>query len=139
MKKIKRINIDVNKCTGCRICEMICSAYHAEVQYSNINPSGARIRVFEDKENGVYVPVLAGPYSEVECPGRTTLVINGKEYGDCSFCRAACPSRRQFQEPDAAGIPLKCDMCGEPGPELPMCVAWCPTNALAYQVQEVPD
>ena len=29
-KKIKTIKVDVDKCNGCRGCEVICSAFHAE-------------------------------------------------------------------------------------------------------------
>ena len=140
MKKIKIIKIDADKCTGCRECEMICSAYHAEPQYSSINPRRSRIQVFEDEENGVYIPILAGPYTDVECLGRNIVTINGKEYSECSFCRASCPARGLFTEPDEPEIPLKCDMCGENcgEPELPepKCVEWCMADCLTYVERE---
>ena len=44
--------------------------------------------------------------------GRDKYIIDGKEYDECGFCRAACPSRDLFKEPDS-GLPLKCDMCEE--------------------------
>ena len=111
MKTVKTIRIDPDKCRGCMACEAICSASHAEPRYSITNPLRSRIRVLFDEENDVYVPVLAGQYTDAECSGRILTVINGKEYGECSFCRASCPSRDQFKEPDAPDIPLKCDMC----------------------------
>ncbi|MBI2979521.1 MAG: (4Fe-4S)-binding protein [Chloroflexi bacterium] len=134
MKKVtKIIRIDADKCSGCRACEVICSAYHAEPQYSIVNQKRSRIRIFRDEENDLYVPILAGAYTDVECNGHTATIIKGKEYGDCSFCRQSCPSRDLFKEPDS-GLPLKCDMCGEPMPEggIPMCVKWCLTDALLY-------
>ncbi len=128
------IKIAPDKCTGCRSCEAICSAYHNDCL---VNPKRSRIRVFFDEGNDVYVPVIAGPYTDAECNGRNIVVFNGKEYGECSFCRASCPSRELFKEPDAPDIPLKCDRCGEPPPEGgPMCVQWCLNEALTYEERE---
>jgi benzoyl-CoA reductase subunit BamC len=135
MKIIKRIKIDIDKCNGCRACEVICSAFHAEPKFGIVNPKRSRIRVFWNLENDLYYPILAGQYTDAECNGRHTTVINGKEYDQCSFCRASCPSRDLFKEPDAIDIPLKCDMCGEPPPpEGPLCVKWCLDKALTYVV-----
>ena len=69
-KTIKTIKIDVDKCHGCRACEMICSAFHAEPKYSSNNPARARIRVIRDPLRDVYVPVYAGEYTVAECAGR---------------------------------------------------------------------
>lgn len=133
MKITKMITIDIDKCNGCRVCEVICSAFHAEPKYSIANPKRSRIRVFSDVENDLYAPILAGQYTDAECNGRNITIINGKEYGECSFCRASCPSRDLFKEPDAQDIPLKCDMCGEPPPpEGPLCMKWCLEKALTY-------
>ena len=96
--------------------------------------------MYKDEENDVYVPVLAGSYTDVECLGRSTVVINGKEYGECSFCRSSCPTRDLFKEPDELEIPLKCDMCGEEPPLTePMCVKWCMSDALTYEEREEED
>jgi benzoyl-CoA reductase subunit BamC len=133
MKTIKTIKIDADKCRGCMACEAICSAYHADPKYSTNNPKRSRIRIFFDEDNDVYVPVFAGQYTDAECNGRNLVTINGKAYGECSFCRSSCPSRDIFKEPDAPDIPLKCDMCGEPGPaDGPLCVKWCLCDALTY-------
>ena len=69
-KIVKTIKIDVDKCHGCRACEMICSAFHAEPKYSSNNPARARIRVIRDPLKDVYVPVYAGEYTVAECAGR---------------------------------------------------------------------
>ena len=134
MNTIKTIKIDADKCTGCRACEVICSAYQAAPKYSIVNPKRSRIRVFYDEDNDIWVPVLAGEYAETECNVRHITVIKGKEYGECSFCRSSCASRDWFKEPDAPDIPLKCDGCGEPMPEGgPLCVQWCLNDALTYE------
>ncbi len=132
IKTIKTIKINPGKCTGCRACEMACSAFHSQPKYNIVNPARARIRVFWDESNDVYLPILAGEHTETECNSRYVMTINDKEYGECSFCRASCPSRDIFKEPDT-GVALKCDACGEPMPEGgPTCVQWCSSGALIY-------
>jgi benzoyl-CoA reductase subunit BamC len=132
-RKIKTIRINASKCTGCRSCEVICSAFHYDS--SLVNRERSRIRVIVDEENDSYVPIIAGPYTEAECPARYKLTIEGKEYDECFFCRSSCPSRDLFKEPDS-GIPLKCDMCGEPPQDEPLCVKWCMSDALMYVERE---
>jgi len=136
-KIVKEIKVDIDKCTGCRACEMACSAFHAVPKYSSVNPAKARIRVVIDELNDEYVPIRAGDYTPSECNGRHLYMINGKEYSECSFCGASCPSRDYFREPDS-GLPLKCDMCESIPPlEKPWCVQVCKTDALIYVEREV--
>ncbi len=132
-KIIKTIKIDVDKCNGCRACELICSAFHATPKYSSNNPARARIRVISEPLSDIYVPVYAGDYAPAECAGRDKYTIDGKEYDECAFCRASCPSRDEFKEPDS-GLPLKCDTCE--GEEEPLCVKWCLNDALTLEERE---
>jgi benzoyl-CoA reductase subunit BamC len=136
MKVVKEIKVDINKCTGCRACEMACSAYHAKPRYSSINPARSRIRVVTSERNDEYVPIRSTDYTPSECNGRRTYVIDGKEYSDCSFCGAPCPSRDLFFEPDS-GLPLKCDMCESIPEIIPMCVQVCGDGALTFHKYEV--
>lgn len=132
-KIIKEIKVDISKCTGCRSCEMACSAFHAVPRYSSINPSRSKIRVYIDEVRDLYVPIRAGGYTQAECNGRNVYTINGKEYPECAFCPASCPSRDYFKEPDS-GLPLKCDMCeGDDSLTEPMCVVACKFDALIYE------
>ena len=135
-RTIKTIKVNADKCTGCRACEVACAAYHAEPKYSIVNPARSRIRICVDEIKDVYVPVFGGNYARAECSGRNHYNINGKEYSECAFCRASCPSRSWFKEPDSR-LPLKCDMC-EATPPLPqpMCVQACKFGALTYEERE---
>ncbi len=136
-KLTKIIKVDLDKCNGCRACEVICSAFHAVPKYSSNNPARSRIRVIHEPLRDVYVPIRAGDYTPAECTGRHTYTINEKEYDECSFCGVSCPSRDIFKEPDS-GLPLKCDMCeSDPPLEKPMCVQWCIADALTYEEKEV--
>jgi benzoyl-CoA reductase subunit BamC len=135
-KTIKAITIDADKCNGCRACELVCSAFHALPRYSSNNPARSRIRVVREPLKDIYIPVFAGEYTAAECTGRDKYIIDGKEYGECGFCRASCSARDLFKEPDS-GLPLKCDMCeDQPALEKPMCVEWCLNEALIYEVRE---
>jgi len=134
-KTVKAILIDVAKCTGCRACETACSAFHARPRYSSVNPARSRIRVVTDEIKDEYVPVRAGNLTRAECEGRHCYRIEGQRYSECSFCRASCPSRDFFVEPDS-GLPLKCDMCeDEPPLAQPLCVTVCQPGCLTYELR----
>lgn len=132
-KTIKTIKVNVDLCNGCRACEVICSAFHSDPKYSGNNPGRSRIRVIRDPLKDVFIPVFAGEYTPAECMGRDKYIIDGKEYDECDFCRAVCPSRDLFKEPDS-GLPLRCDMCE--GEDMPKCVEWCIRDALTYEERE---
>jgi benzoyl-CoA reductase subunit BamC len=135
-KKVKGITIVADKCNGCRACELVCSSFHASPRYSSNNPARSRIRIVREPLRDIYLPVYAGEYTASECTGRDKYIIDGKEYDECDFCRASCPSRNLFKEPDS-GLPLKCDMCeDEPPLAKPKCVEWCLNEALIYEERE---
>jgi len=117
-----KIKIDHSKCTGCRACEIACSLKHTE---TGSNPKRARIRVLF--EGGCYFPTIAGPWTEEVCNSKELVVIGKNTYDKCTFCRASCPAKPIFKEPDT-DIALKCDFCGSP-PD-PSCVKWCRSGAL---------
>ena len=117
-----KIKIDYRKCTGCKLCEEVCSLQHVE---GTFQPEKSRIRVY-DHEN-LYFPIIAGPYTEAACNSRHVTIVEGHEFDDCIFCRASCPVKPIFREPDT-DIPLKCDFCGEP--PNPQCVSVCINGAL---------
>jgi benzoyl-CoA reductase subunit BamC len=120
-KIVKTIEINVDKCNGCRACEVVCSGFHAVPRWSSTNPARSRIRVTRDPLEDIYLPVYAGEYTAAECAG----------------CRAACPSRDYFTEPDS-NLPLKCDMCSsDPTLKEPWCVQWCLADALVLVEREV--
>lgn len=137
-RTVKVLRVDVDKCNGCRACEVICSAHHAQPRYSSVNPARSRVRVIRRPLLDIYVPVFAGEHAAAECAGRDQYVIDGKTYDECAFCRASCPSRDLFREPDS-GLPLKCDLCeSDPDLERPLCVRWCLAGALTYGTREEP-
>jgi Fe-S-cluster-containing dehydrogenase component len=116
-----KIKIDPSKCCGCKLCEVACSLKHND----SVNPSGSRIRVYVGEE--LCIPVMAGPFTDAACNSKDTIIFNKNEVDGCVICRASCTSKSAFKEPET-GIPLKCDLCGEP--PNPECVKWCAADAL---------
>jgi len=121
---MSRIRIDYDKCTGCHLCEMACSLQHID---NTFNSKRSRIRVFTVGE--YHFPVIAGPYTDAECTSKSNIIIDGHEIDGCLLCRASCPVKPIFKEPDV-DIPLKCDFCGDP-PD-PQCVWVCTSGALTF-------
>jgi benzoyl-CoA reductase subunit BamC len=122
-----RIKIDHTRCTGCKLCEVACSLHHTE----SVNPWRSRIRVFIGED--FCLPVIAGPYTEAACNAKGIVLVDGMEMDGCVVCRASCPVKTAFKEPDTA-IPLKCDFCGDP-PD-PQCVLWCEADALTIVIDD---
>ena len=52
MKKV--LIVDADKCTGCQVCELICSM----VTSGEYNPQKSRIRILKNREMGVHIPVI---------------------------------------------------------------------------------
>lgn len=116
-----KIKIDHTKCSGCKLCEAVCCLQH----WGSVNLQRSRIKVFIEKD--FCLPVIAGPYTDAACNSKGVIIIDGKEIDECIVCRASCPIKSVFKEPQI-DIPLKCDFCGEP-PD-PQCVKWCAAEAL---------
>ena len=64
----KSLVVDLEKCTGCRTCEMACSFMH----YGEYNPTKSAIQVSIFTENAFFVPVVCfqckKPFCEEVCP-----------------------------------------------------------------------
>jgi len=65
----KRIHIIEDLCTGCRLCQLICSLEKT----GEFNPKKANINVAHVDEKGIYMPVV--DCDEGECLSKTTNEI----------------------------------------------------------------
>ncbi len=125
------------KCTGCLLCEIACSAYHG---YGG-NPRYAVVRVhapeqFSVKRRYQYTPLhctLCGKCVEV-CPEDALYIEDGvvrwdedkcQRHGKCvEICPLGVVAWRT--DGDGKGEPLFCDLCGG----APQCAAQCPEEAI---------
>lgn len=131
----KILLIDVEKCTGCRICELICSLHHER----ECNPAKSRIHIIKWGEAGLDVPLLCQqcdiPLCESVCPVKAVnrdtktgaLLIKDDACIGCRMCVIVCPFGGVFEDMEKRKV-IKCDLCeGDP-----KCVEFCPTEALQY-------
>ena len=131
------ISIDATTCTGCRICEMVCSLSHTGTCW----PERARLRVLSEEVDGRIdsVPVLCMqcevPACRLACPTGATFeggpagarLVAAEKCIGCSGCVWACPFGASALDP-ATRVAHRCDQCeGDP-----RCVRYCPTGALRY-------
>ena len=68
MTQIKALTVDWHKCTGCEVCELVCSFTHEGL----FRPALSRIRVYRLDERGAHFPVAcldcAKPACVETCP-----------------------------------------------------------------------
>jgi len=138
------IVFDPQLCTGCHVCEAVCSFVKEE---GRIHPEAARIRVRMDPfggtvENFMPEPCLQcdSPQCMLACPVEGAMSID-EETGarviiediciKCGKCMEACgayfDTPRIVYHPEKKGY-VKCDLC-KGSPE---CVKWCPNGSLKY-------
>lgn len=131
------VSVDVDKCTGCRICELVCSLKN----YGECNPSRARVTVVREERDGLIstIPVICQQCVEPLCmelcpaealgrdPKTNAVVVKDDKCIGCRTCVQVCPYGAPFVDP-RTGVSQKCDLCdGDP-----TCVKWCPNDALRF-------
>lgn len=138
-----RVAVIPNRCTGCRVCELVCSEFH-EGQYQ---PSKARIQVLSFDETVQDIPIVCQQCADAPCleacpqealsrnVNTEAVVVDQELCIQCGACVSACViGKDQVDEnhklairlDDDYQMPLKCNLCdGDP-----QCVKFCPTEAL---------
>ena len=131
----KVLSINHEKCTGCRLCELVCAVKHDGIS----NPIRSRIKVMKWEHEGLYIPVSCQQCQEAPClsacPGgaisrNEDLARVEVDYNLCIGCRtcvSVCPfGAMGFNHIDKKVI--KCDLCdGDP-----QCARFCEVNAIEY-------
>jgi anaerobic carbon-monoxide dehydrogenase iron sulfur subunit len=140
MTKMKLIQVDLAKCSGCKLCEMACS-FHFERECSI---SKSRIKILRDDEFGDHLVQFCTQCAEAPCiPACPTDafyrdsksgVVQWDEVkcNGCGVCLPACPVGALFMD-RKKNIVFKCDLCGGD----PECVKFCPPKALLFQEEEL--
>ena len=123
-------------CTGCRICEAMCSFAHG----SGLNPIRARLRILREDEVGLDLPAICHHCEDPACaracpseavfrdPETNGVLVREEECIGCLACVDACPHGAISWDDERQTI-VKCDLCGGQ----PTCVASCPKGALKYE------
>ena len=131
MPEIALLSLKSEKCTGCQMCLLACSASREGV----FNPRRATLwaeRPYTRQGLEVRFHACDGCLTcQDTCPVGAIGVREGHLFLDralcteCGACAEACPHGVIRVDP----IRL-CDGCGD-SPDGPACVAWCPTGALS--------
>lgn len=122
-----KLILDTEKCTGCDICLLACSAIKEEV----FNPKIACMQIHSYYgKDGL---IVAGQFCDLclkcleVCPTEAIILKNGllsvdqESCNECGLCVEACPHGIIHISP--SGKLLLCDQCGE-------CLACCPRKAI---------
>jgi carbon-monoxide dehydrogenase iron sulfur subunit len=135
---VNRIVLDPAKCTGCRVCEAVCSLTNE----GEFNPVKSRIRVVRTVENSTLysTPVFClqceEAYCQAVCPADAIsrkseglLLVDEDKCIGCTLCEIACPVGAITVNPEKR-VAIKCILCSEP--DDPQCVKYCYAGALQF-------
>jgi Fe-S-cluster-containing hydrogenase component 2 len=130
----KVLMIDPDKCTGCRMCEQVCSVSHE----GTVNPYRSRIRVLKWEMEGGVLPMVCQQCDDPPCLNVCPMGAISKDadsgvvsidYDKCIGCRMcmfACPFGAMGYDWVDRKV-IKCDLCqGDP-----QCVRFCDPGAVS--------
>ena len=131
----KVLVIDYERCTGCRICELVCSVKHEGVS----NPARSRMKIVKWEMEGRYVPMSCQQCESAPCQAVCPVKAISRDENlnrvdidydiciGCRMCVAICPFGSMAFDTLAKKV-IKCDLCdGDP-----LCVKFCDVDALQY-------
>lgn len=133
----KYLVVDYEKCTGCRLCEIVCSLKNK----GECNPAKSAIHIIKWEAEGIDVPMLCQQCETALCeaacpvagavfsrhPATGAVLIDEARCLGCRMCIVACPIGGASVDPDTRRI-IKCNFCdGDPE-----CVKVCEVEAIQY-------
>lgn len=130
--------VDIERCTGCGACELMCSFHH----HDEFNPRLSRITRTLFLHDEISIPVVCRQCDDAPCAAvcpkdaittvtdpeaKTSVVIVSPERCiGCKLCVDACPTGSIVV---IDGCAEKCDLCAGD----PECVKFCPRGALRFR------
>ena len=135
---MKVLSIDIEKCTGCKTCEVACSLKNT----GRVQPSRSRIKIVRYEKLGEYhnyLPMVClqctSPLCLEACPTNAiskdevtgAMIVDEVSCVGCRICNLACPIGGISIDPVSATA-FKCEICdGDPE-----CVKYCDAEAITY-------
>jgi Fe-S-cluster-containing hydrogenase component 2 len=131
----KALYIDYQKCTGCRLCELVCAVSHDGIS----NPVRSRIRVMKWEEEGTYIPMACQQCQDAPCQNVCPVkaISTDEKLGrvmvdqdiciGCRSCVSICPFGAMNYNPIDRRV-HKCDLCDG----APQCVLFCEVKAVDF-------
>jgi len=138
MVQRKFIVCDPEKCTGCGICELVCSAEKEK----GFNPLLSRIRTVRVKpfiNMSIACRLCEDPKCVKSCPRKALridektgiIVVDEDECDGCCWCIQACEFGAITLHMQKKNV-FACDLCGLD----PKCIYYCPKEALELMTPE---
>lgn len=128
-----RISVDAKKCSGCRLCEQVCTFFHEK----EFNPKRSRIKILMNEKEGINAPFICSQCKTcIASCNRDALswndklgaiMVDTKKCNACGICIDACPECAIFLDPISNVVNI-CDLCNGD----PECVKWCPEDVLHF-------
>lgn len=148
---MKRVFIDVRRCTGCKSCELACAVEHSESKDLFLavfeTPSPVK-RIHVEQVQAFSYPsrcmhceeascMIACPSGAMDKDKSGAVVVNEARCMGCMMCAMVCPFGAITMN-RASKVIIKCDFCitRKNNGKLPACVEACPTGTLQYGEEE---
>ena len=127
------LRFDHSLCTGCKLCQLACSASHEGV----FNPEKARLKIIHEyTDTGIHISskhcIFCKKCEEV-CPANAIsnngswMIVDHEICTGCGTCVKNCPTEVIYLNESKKSV--ICDLCGGD----PKCVEWCPKNAISFK------
>lgn len=136
----KFLTVTSEKCTGCRLCELVCSVMHEGVS----NPVKSRIQVVKWEDEGRYIPVICQQCEDAPCKNVCPVgaISRDKDFGflkvnyevciGCRSCVGICPFGAMNYNKTTRKV-FKCALCGGD----PQCVRFCEVKAVDFVTSDM--
>jgi anaerobic carbon-monoxide dehydrogenase iron sulfur subunit len=128
-----QLKFNLSLCTGCRLCQLACSAYHERV----FNPEKSRLRlIHEYRYNGIHIDAkwcILCKKCEDACPegaisnNQIWMIVDVEKCTGCYACIEICPMKVIVVGEE--GKVLICDFCEGS----PRCIEWCPKGVISLK------
>ena len=134
----KFVGADFDKCTGCRVCELVCALENESV----FDPKLSRIQVLRLHQL-VNMPVACRLCEDAPCVRACSrdalsrseetgaIVVDDEKCDLCGWCIQACKYGAIFLNQDRKTVMI-CNLCEG----TPQCVEWCPEGALSLMTRK---
>ena len=134
----KFVSADFDKCTGCRVCELVCALENENV----FDPKLSRIKVLPFHLL-VNMPMSCRFCEDAPCVRSCSrkaltqseetgvIIVDDDKCDLCGWCIESCKYGAIFLNQDKTTVMI-CNLCDG----TPQCVEWCPESALSLMTQE---
>ena len=137
----KFVSVDISKCTGCRVCEYICSME----KNKTFNPTRSRIRVvriYPHTNAALNCRMCVDSPCVTACPRKALsqseetgiILVDDKLCDGCGWCVKACEFGSIALDPKPT-VHI-CDLCKD-REDGPACIEWCPEKALELTTNDM--